>query len=131
MKVLIHRALPHKLDVLLDKLVIHGYRAGIAQDGTEILNMLSDTRYDIVLTDADMKKLTLPCSSLVVRINTNVKAILVADTLSPTRPLLAITALALMIHYSDPMGRPSASLDLLARWRSGERADFRSGAQHP
>jgi DNA-binding response OmpR family regulator len=57
MKILIHRTLPDKMDVLLDKLVIHGYRAGIAKDGAEILNMLSDTRYDIVLTDADMKKL--------------------------------------------------------------------------
>jgi DNA-binding response OmpR family regulator len=51
MKVLIHDERSDGLDFLLESIVNHGYKAGIAKNGPEIINMLSDERYNVVLTN--------------------------------------------------------------------------------
>jgi DNA-binding response OmpR family regulator len=57
MKVLIHDERPDGLDFLLESIVNHGYKAGIAKNGPEIINMLSDERYNVVLTNGGYEEL--------------------------------------------------------------------------
>ncbi len=59
MKVLIHDERSDALEFLLEGIVNHGYKAGIAKDSPEIINMLSDERYDVVLTNGGYEKLDL------------------------------------------------------------------------
>jgi DNA-binding response OmpR family regulator len=59
MKVLIHDERSDALEFLLEVIVNHGYKAGIAKDSPEIINMLSDERYDVVLTNGGYEKLDL------------------------------------------------------------------------
>jgi DNA-binding response OmpR family regulator len=57
LKVLIH---DERLDIpefLLEIVVNRGYKAGIAKDGTEIMHMISDDRYDVVLTNGGYRNL--------------------------------------------------------------------------
>lgn len=51
MKVLIHDERPDGLEFLLGSIINFGYTAGIAKDSPEIMSMLSDRRYDVVLTN--------------------------------------------------------------------------------
>ncbi len=51
MKVLIHDERPDALEFLLGSIINYGYGAGIAKDSPEIISMLSDERYDVVLTN--------------------------------------------------------------------------------
>jgi len=51
MKVLIHDERPDTLEFLLGSIINYGYTAGIAKDSPEIMNMLSDEHYDVVLTN--------------------------------------------------------------------------------
>jgi DNA-binding response OmpR family regulator len=55
MKILIHDERPDTLECLLEGIVNRGYKGGIAKDGLDVINMLSDERYNIVLTNGDMK----------------------------------------------------------------------------
>ena len=57
MKVLIHDERPDVPEFLLDIIVNRGYKAGIAKDGPEIIHMISDDRYDIVLTNGGYREL--------------------------------------------------------------------------
>ncbi len=57
MKVLIHDERSDGLDFLLESIVNHGYKAGIAKNGPEIMNMLSDERYNVVLTNGGYEEL--------------------------------------------------------------------------
>jgi DNA-binding response OmpR family regulator len=57
MKVLIHNERSDALDFLLGGIVNHGYKAGIANDAPEIIEMLSDERYNVVLTNGGYKNL--------------------------------------------------------------------------
>lgn len=57
MKVLIHDERSDGLDFLLESIVNHGYTAGIAKNGPEIINMLSDERYNVVLTNGGYEEL--------------------------------------------------------------------------
>jgi DNA-binding response OmpR family regulator len=59
MKILIHDERPDALEFLLEGIVTHGYKAGIAKDGPEIINMLSDQRYNVVLTNGGYEELSL------------------------------------------------------------------------
>ena len=56
-KILIHDERADALEFLLGSIVGCGYRAGIARDSHEILSMLSDGAYDIVLTNGNYKAL--------------------------------------------------------------------------
>lgn len=51
MKVLIHDDRTDGLDFLLENIISHGYRAGIARNKDEILNMLLEGEYNVVLTN--------------------------------------------------------------------------------
>ena len=51
MKVLIHDERPDALEFLLGSIINFGYTAGIAKNNPEIMSMLSDEHYDIVLTN--------------------------------------------------------------------------------
>jgi DNA-binding response OmpR family regulator len=57
MKILIHDERLDALDFLLGGMVNHGYKAGIAKDGPEIIDMLSDERYNVVLTNGGYENL--------------------------------------------------------------------------
>jgi hypothetical protein len=46
MKIVIHDERPDALEFLLEGILNHGYKAGIARDGLEIINMLADERYN-------------------------------------------------------------------------------------
>ena len=59
MKVLIHDERSDALEFLLEGIANHGYKAGIAKDGPEIINMLSDERYEVVLTNGGYENLDL------------------------------------------------------------------------
>jgi DNA-binding response OmpR family regulator len=51
MKILILDDRAEKLDFLLEDIIRHGYRAGIAKDGDEVTDMLSGEQYNVVLTN--------------------------------------------------------------------------------
>jgi DNA-binding response OmpR family regulator len=57
MKVLIHEERPDIPKFLLEIIVNHGYKAGIAKDGPEIIHMILDDRYDVVLTNGGYREL--------------------------------------------------------------------------
>lgn len=57
MKVLIHEDRSEGLDFLLEIIVKRGYKAGIAKNGPEIIDMLSDERYNVVLTNGGYEDL--------------------------------------------------------------------------
>jgi CheY-like chemotaxis protein len=56
-KVLIHDDRPDIPEFLLEIIVNHGYKAGFSKDGTEIIAMLSNDQYDVVLTNGGYKEL--------------------------------------------------------------------------
>ena len=56
-KVLIHDERPHILAFLLKLILSRGYNANFAKDGTEIIAMLSNEHYDVVLTNGGYKEL--------------------------------------------------------------------------
>ena len=97
-KVLIHEERPDTPEFLLEVVVNRGYRAGFAKDGTEIMAMLSNDQYDVVLTNGGYRELNsdqhrqLKSSSVFViglkdRWNRNQDRDLRADLYLP-RPLL-------------------------------------------
>jgi CheY-like chemotaxis protein len=49
-RVLIHDERPDTPEFLLEAVVNRGYKAGFAKDGSEIIAMLSNDQYNIVLT---------------------------------------------------------------------------------
>jgi len=57
MKVLIHDEQSDGLDFLLESIVNHGLRVSIAKNGPEIINMLTDERYNVVLTNGGYEEL--------------------------------------------------------------------------
>jgi len=57
MKVLIHDERPDIPEFLLEIIVNHGYKAGIAKNGPEIIHMISDDRYEVVLTNGGYREL--------------------------------------------------------------------------
>jgi len=57
MKVLIHDERSDGLDFLLESIVNHGLKVSIAKNGTEIINMLTDERYNVVLTNGGYEEL--------------------------------------------------------------------------
>ena len=57
MKVLIHDDRSDGLDFLLEGIVSHGLRVSIAKNGPEIINMLTDERYNVVLTNGGYEEL--------------------------------------------------------------------------
>ena len=59
MKVLIHDERPDIPEFLMGTILNHGYKAGLAKDGPEIMQMVSDDRYDIILTNGGYKDLSL------------------------------------------------------------------------
>ena len=56
-KVLIHDDRPDIPEFLLDTVLSRGYKAGFAKDGPEIIDMLSNDQYDVVLTNGGYKEL--------------------------------------------------------------------------
>ena len=56
-KVLIHDERPHIPAFLLKLILSRGYNAGFAKDGNEIIAMLSNDQYDVVLTNGGYKEL--------------------------------------------------------------------------
>ncbi|MGZ6292550.1 MAG: hypothetical protein ACXWMK_10215 [Syntrophales bacterium] len=56
-KVLIHDGRPDVPEFLLKIILGRGYKAGFAKDGTEIVAMLSNGQYDVVLTNGGYKEL--------------------------------------------------------------------------
>ena len=56
-KVLIHDNRPDTPGFLLEVVVNRGYKAGFAKYGPEIIAMLSNDRYDVVLTNGGYKEL--------------------------------------------------------------------------
>jgi CheY-like chemotaxis protein len=56
-KVLIQDESPDKQAFLLKLILSRGYKAGFAKDGTEIIAMLSNDQYDVVLTNGGYKGL--------------------------------------------------------------------------
>jgi DNA-binding response OmpR family regulator len=59
MKILIHDERTDALEFLMGSIVNYGYRAGIAKDSSEIMNMMSDDRYQVVLTNGSYEELDL------------------------------------------------------------------------
>ena len=57
MKILICDERSDALEFLLEGIVNHGYKAGIAEDGPDIITMLADSRYEVVLTNGGYQKL--------------------------------------------------------------------------
>ena len=56
-KILIHDDGPDIPEFLLEIIVNHGYKAGFAKGDTEIIAMLSNDQYDVVLTNGGYKEL--------------------------------------------------------------------------
>ncbi len=56
-KVLIHDDRPDIPGFLLKIILDRGYKAGFAKDGTEIIDMLSNDQYNVVLTNGGYKEL--------------------------------------------------------------------------
>ena len=56
-KVLIHDERADVPEFLLKIILSRGYKAGFARDGDEILGMLSNDQYDVVLTNGGYKEL--------------------------------------------------------------------------
>jgi len=56
-KVLIYDERPDLPEFLLKIILSRGYKAGFAKDGTEIIAMLSNGQYDVVLTNGGYKEL--------------------------------------------------------------------------
>ena len=56
-KFLIHDDRPDTPEFLLEIIVNRGYKAGFAKDGTEIIAMLSNDQYDVVLTNGGYREL--------------------------------------------------------------------------
>ena len=56
-KVLIHDDRPDTPEFLLEIIVNRGYKAGFAKDGSEIIAMLSNDHYDVVLTNGGYREL--------------------------------------------------------------------------
>jgi DNA-binding response OmpR family regulator len=57
MKVLIHDERPDTLEFFLESIVNLGYKAVIAKDGSEIVQMLSNDQYNVVLTNGGYREL--------------------------------------------------------------------------
>jgi CheY-like chemotaxis protein len=58
-KALIHDEISYAPEFLLKLIANRGYRAGFAKDATEIITMLSNDQYDVVLTNGKYKALSL------------------------------------------------------------------------
>lgn len=56
-KILIHDERPDTPEFLLEVVVNRGYKAGFAKDGTEIIAMLSNDQYDVILTNGGYREL--------------------------------------------------------------------------
>jgi DNA-binding response OmpR family regulator len=56
-KVLIHDDRPDIPEFLFKTILSRGYKAGFAKDGAEIIAMLSNDQYDVVLTNGGYKEL--------------------------------------------------------------------------
>jgi len=56
-KVLIHDDRPDTPEFLLEIIVNHGYKAVFAKNGAEIITMLSNDQYDVVLTNGGYREL--------------------------------------------------------------------------
>jgi len=56
-KVLIHDDRPDTPEFLLEIIVNRGYKAGFAKDSSEIVTMLSNDQYDIILTNGGYREL--------------------------------------------------------------------------
>jgi DNA-binding response OmpR family regulator len=56
-RVLIHDERPDVPEFLLQIILSRGYKAGFAKDGTEIIAMLSNDQYDVVLANGGYKEL--------------------------------------------------------------------------
>ena len=56
-KVLIHDRRPDTPEFLLEVVINRGYKAGFAKDSSEIIAMLSNDQYDVVLTNGGYSKL--------------------------------------------------------------------------
>jgi len=57
MKILIHNERADVLSFLREHIINHGYKAGIAEKASEIIDMLSSEQYNVVLTNGGMKEL--------------------------------------------------------------------------
>jgi DNA-binding response OmpR family regulator len=65
MKILINNERADVLDFLHEHIINHGYKAGIAKNATEIIDMLSDEQYNVILTNGAYEALdTDQCSWL-------------------------------------------------------------------
>jgi len=56
-KILIHDGRPDIPESLLNVILDHGYKAAFAKDGTEIIAMLSNDQYDVVLANGGYREL--------------------------------------------------------------------------
>jgi DNA-binding response OmpR family regulator len=56
-KILIHDERPDAPEFLLETVVNRGYKAGFAKDGSEIIAMLSNDQYDVILTNGGYSEL--------------------------------------------------------------------------
>lgn len=65
MKILIHNERADVLGFLREHIINHGYKAGIAENPSEIIDMLSSEQYNVVLTNGGMKELNSDQRSLI------------------------------------------------------------------
>jgi hypothetical protein len=56
-KILIHDGRPDIPEFLLNVILSRGYKAGFAKDGTEIIAMLSNDQYDVILANGGYREL--------------------------------------------------------------------------
>jgi DNA-binding response OmpR family regulator len=59
MKILIHDERPDALEFLSESISRFGFEVGVAKDSFEIINLLLDDQYNVVLTNGAYKELNL------------------------------------------------------------------------
>ncbi len=84
-KVLIHDDRPDTPEFLSEIIVNRGYKAGFAKDGSEIIAMLSDDQYDVVLTNGGYRELN-PDQQMQLK-SSPVFIIDIKDSRSPTQDM--------------------------------------------
>jgi len=57
MKILIHNERADTLGFIREHMINHGYKAGIAENASEIIEMLSSEQYNVILTNGGIKEL--------------------------------------------------------------------------
>ena len=97
-KVLIHDDRTDLPEFLLKLILSRGYKAGFAKDGTEIIAMLSNDQYDVVLTNGGYKELN-PSQHMQLKFS-SVLIIDIKDSLNQNQDMDLNADLYLPKHFS-------------------------------